>query len=1047
MGIANAPGTVPGLRFQVLGPVRAWRRDGDRATEIDLGPAKQRAVLAVLALGAGASVSREAIIEFLWPDEPPPTAVNAVQTYIKRLRQILEPDRPSREPSRFLPAVPGGYLLAAAGDELDLIRFRSMIGSAREAEQHEEWDKAAELRHEALGLWQDRPLADLGPLIRLHPKVTALEQERLGAALDYFDVELAAGRAAAVLPRIEEMAGGQPLHEPMQARLIRAYHACGRHAEALNVFGRVRERLRDELGVDPGSELRRAYEQVLRAGEPQAAPRGGWHGPRPITNDLVGRAGDLGRLGELLTTRRLITLTGSGGAGKTALGTEVARRVRDEFPAGVGVVELGSLAPEAEGAEADPAPVAGAVATALGIRVGDRKVAVTAVARALQGRELLIMLDNAEHVVRGCAALVDHLVRACPSVTLLVTSRRPLGVAGETVWDVRPLPVPPIDGDDETLRSCPSVELFLRRVADACPDLDLRDQITLVGRLCRRLDGLPLAIELAAARLRSMSLTDLDIRLTRQPSVLSGGDTARLPHQRAVETTIEWSRRLLSPWQRLLLGRLSVLTGAFTLDTAERVCGFPPLSADEVAPLLADLVESSLVHPVRHREYRYRLLVPIREFALGRIDPADLRATRARHLGWCVSLARATEAATVGERATRVATAQAEIDDIFAALAWAFDPASDPERRQMGARLLAANRAVWDADPHNLDTVWHWTRRALEYRDDLPRDLQARLLHWAGRITWVTGHPAQTRAYLQDALEQYDPDDPEERRHRVDVRIGLAAVADRLADPEAVPLARAVIAAARELGDEGMLSKALADMGGLLAEWGHLDEARTALRQARRLAGGGPQAARSCDYRGATLRIREGRAEESLAASDRVLETGSNLTPTLLVDLLTYRGWAFLRLGRVDNARETLVHALDEMRKSNRQIGVAHPLHALAYLEHRAGRQETAANHLRNCLEGCLHATDRLTAIHAITLAGAIAADSGAPEAPRLVALARHCRDRVGVPLWPFTEAEAAAWPDDEEPPVLPEGVDDDTADLVTFAAEEVLNVFDRARV
>ena len=1045
MGVVDASDMAPGLRFQVLGPVRAWRLDGGRETEVDLGPAKQRAVLAVLALGAGSPVSREAIIEFLWPEEPPATAVNSVQTYIKRLRQCLEPDRPPREPSRVLPAVPGGYLLAATGDALDLLRFRSLVGFAREAEQHEGWDKAAEMRREALEMWRDRPLADLGTLIRLNPRVTALEQERLGAALDYFDAELVAGRAADVLPLIEERAGGQPLHEPMQARLVRAYHACGRHAEALAVFGRVRERLSEELGVDPGSELRRAHAQVLRAGTPPPSGRGRWQGPRPLTDHLVGRADELSRLSELTPTRRLITLCGPGGAGKTALATAVARRVRDAFPAGVTVVELGSLATESEGvSDGDATVVAGAVAAGLGARTGDRTATAATLARALQGRELLILLDNAEHVVRGCAALVDHLARACPSVTLLVTSRRPLGVAGETVWDVGPLPVPGVDDDDDKLNECPSVELFLRRVAESCPGLALDDQLRLVARLCRRLDGLPLAIELAAARLRSMSLTDLDIRLTRQPSVLSGGDASRLPHQRAVETTLEWSRRLLSPWQRLLLGRLSVLTGAFTLETAERVCGFPPLSAAEVAPLLTDLVESSLVHPVRDREYRYRLLVPIREFALSRVDPADLRATRARHLAWCVSLARGTEVADATERAVRVAAARAEIDDIFAALAWAFDPASDTERRRMGARLLAANRAVWDTDPHNLDAVWHWTRRALEYRDDLPRDLQARLLHWAGRVMWVTGHPAQARAYLEDAYGQYDPDDPEERRHRVDAHIGLAAVADRLADPEAVRLARDAIAAARELGDDGMLAKALADMGCLLAEWGHLDEGRTALRQARRLAGDSVTSLRSCDYRDATLRIRDGRPADSLAASDRVLAAPGSLAPTLRVDLLTYRGWAFLRLGRIDSAREALARALEEMRDSNRRIGVAHPLHALAYLEHLDERPQAAAGRLRGCLEGCLHATDRVTAVHAVTLAGAIAADNDAPDAARLVALARHCRERVGVPLWPFSGDEAAAWPDAGDPGV-PEAVNEDTAELVTYAVEEVLTSLDRS--
>lgn len=1038
----DAPRTE--LRFGLLGPVCAARSGPDGETDVDLGPAKQRAVLAVLALSAGSPVSRTDIIEFLWPDGPPPAAVNAVQTYIKRLRRILEPERPPRTASRVLPARRSGYLLAAGPQQVDVLRFRDLVRAAREADQRDAPEEGAELRHAGLRLWRDRPLADIGPLLRLHPKVTALEQERLGAAVDYLDAELNLERAAAVLPWLEGLAGEHPLHEPLQSRLIRAYHACGRHAEALTLFARISERLRDELGVDPGSELCRAHEQVLRWQEPVPTRGVRWRGPRPSADPLVGRDADLERLEALLRSRRLITLTGAGGTGKTTLGLTVAHRVADGFPAGVRVIELGLVPPDPDGSvDGDVDLLAGTVAAGLGVRVSGRHATSAVVARALQGSEQLIVLDNAEHVVHSCAGLVDHLARACPSVTVLVTSRRPLGVAGETVWDVMPLPVPEDGAGAERLRGYPAVELFLRRVDEACPDLDLSDQMPLVGRLCRRLDGLPLAIELAAARLRGMSLGDLDARLTRQPSMLSGGEVSRLPHQRAVETTIEWSRRLLTPWQRLLLGRLAVLSGTFTLQTVERVCGFAPLTHDEVAPLLADLVDGSLVQPIRDREYRYRLLTPIREFTRRRAEPADLRATRRRHLAWCVSLARETESAGPHDRPARMAAVRAELDDVLAALAWAFDPASDSDRRRLGARLLAANRAVWDADPGNLDTIWYWTRRALERLDELPRELRARLLHWAGRLTWLTGHPVETRSHLTQALAQYDLAAPEERRYRVDALIGLAAVADRLADPGAATYAREVIDAARTVGDRGMLVKALADMGYLLAQWGWLAEGREAVREARRRAGDDPLLRRSCDYREAALCVMEERPDASLAAADRVLADANGPSPTVLIDLLGYRGWARLQHGDIDGARAELVRALDEVRRSNRQLGAAYPLHALAHVEYLAGRWDGARAQLRACLESCLRATDRLTAVHAVTLAGAVACAQRWPEAPRLVALGAYCREQAGVPLWQFSAEDGARWPRSADPQI-PDSVDDHEGAVIGYAAETVLNALER---
>lgn len=1020
------------LRFQVLGPVRAWRIEPSGERELELGPAKQRAVLGVLALNTGSVVSRETIMDFLWSDDPPPSAVNAVQTYVKRLRGVLEPERQRRAASRVLPAVRGGYLLAADPESVDLYRFRALAADGRHAAERGDVERASRLRERGIAL-ADTPVADLGPMLRMNPRVTALEQELLGAALEYIDGEFAAGRGGKVLPLIERLAGENPLHEPLQARLMLAYLAAGRQADALAVHERVRVRLRDDLGVDPGRELRQAHETVLHATE--AGPSGG-AGRHGLAYDLVGRDGELRRLAGLVQSRRMVTLTGPGGTGKTALAGALAELAADRYADGTVTVELGRLPVEPDGGDRRGGHVADAVSGALGLPRHRSGSATTGIAAALQGKRMLIVLDNAEHVVHDCGVLVDHLNRSCPSTTLLVTSRRPLGLAAETVWEVAPLAVPDADGDDAGVAAYASVQLMLRRAAGSCPDLDLSGQLPLVARLCRRLDGLPLAIELAAARLRSMSLSDLDHWLTRQPAVLSRTGTVGLPHQQTIDTTFEWSRRLLSPWQRLLLGRLSVLSGPFELDTVERVCGFAPLSASEIAPLLGDLVNSSLVQPVRGEQYRYRMLTSIREFARARARPEDLRATRGRHLAWCHSLMRATEAADSADRPARIEEVRRQRDDVFAALAWSLGPTAAADGRELGVQLLAAGRAVWDAEQRSLETVRYWTQRALDGAQSLPRPTQAVLLHWAGRLAWLTGRPTQARSLLTRAADDYDMTDSDERRRRVDVLTGLSAVSGRLADEDAVRRARELVATAREVGDPELLARTLANAADQIGTWGHLDEIKRIMAEARSISAGDRRLLLSCDYREVALSVRDHRPADAVAASERALAGAADLPSSAAIDVLVYRAWAHVLAGEFDRARASLSRARDLLHRSGRTVSAAHHTLAAAMTEYRAGAPESARAPLRSCLHACLSTYDLMTGMSAVALAGLLAGGTGGA---RLLGLARYCRSVTGAPAWPFDPAEVEVPADGPYRVELAEGLDEQASQVIVHAVETAI--------
>lgn len=653
--------------YRVLGPCQAFRTDD--GAEAALSGARLRALLTALAAAGGRPVGPGALIDQVWADGDPADDQDrtaALQALVGRLRRALGREAVVSEP--------GGYRLAADPDAVDLHRFERLAaeGAAALAAGHAE--RAAALLDEALGLWRGPALADL-PGRDTDPLVVRVEQRHAQARRDRLAADLALGRAADVLAPLAALAAGQPLDEPLQALRIRALRAAGRPAEALAAYEEVREALADRLGTDPGPELRSLHAELLAEDKPlPAAP------PSPLPARLtsfIGRADELGALAAAWDGRRLVTLTGPGGVGKTRLALEAA----GTYEGPVHLAELASVREEST--------VAAAVLTALGAREtqlwhtpavtpADPKDRFAALVEHCAGRRMLLVLDNCEHVVAEAAELAQALLTRCPGVTVLATSREPLGVPGEEVRPLGPLPM------DMALR------LLGERGAAARPGFDVAEDPEAAEEICRRLDGLPLAIELAAARLRMLSVRQIADRLDDRFRLLTSGARTVLPRQQTLRAVVDWSWELLDEAERAVLRRLAVFTGGCDLTAAEAVCASvsdlpptalpptdpsptdsPPTDVLDVLDVLGALDDKSLVVAAPDdRGMRFRLLETVAEYAGERLDEAGERAAvERRHLTYYRELARRTDPELRGPgQVTAIARFEREHDNLRGAL-------------------------------------------------------------------------------------------------------------------------------------------------------------------------------------------------------------------------------------------------------------------------------------------------------------------------------------------------------------------------------------------
>jgi predicted ATPase/DNA-binding SARP family transcriptional activator len=617
------------VEISLLGPLEVRTDDGRL---VDLGGARLRRLLIRLALDPGRAVGAGSLVDAVWGDEPPANAANALQALVSRLRRAGVP----------VDGTPGGYQLSIRPEAVDATRFARLVKIGR--------------AEEALALWRGEPVPDAEFAAANAVRWRALkEQAQETAHAEQIE------RGEADLAGLRALAAEQPVRDKPVELLMRALHRLGRDSEALAAYERHREVLADELGADPSPSLQQLHVEILRAEPQQPRSHGRTNLPAGRTS-FLGRDDDVAMVRELVGRSRLTTLTGPGGSGKTRLSIESARGLLDAFPDGVWLVELAPLTKDAE--------VAQAVVTALGARVRrlgkdvlflETADPVERLISALGGQRTLIVLDNCEHLIDAAAHLADDLLAACPGLRVLATSREPLGITGEALWPVEPLALPPADADVEQAMRFPVVQLLDERARAVRPDFRIdADAVS----ICRALDGMPLAIELAAARLRTMTARQLTERLDDKFRLLRGGSRTALPRHQTLRAVIDWSWDLLGDDERRAWQRLAVPTSWISIELAEAMLG-----ADAVE-LVGALLDKSLL---RAQGSRYRMLETVREYGLERLtESGDEAEARKAWMEYFVGLSETAEPHLRGaDQLPWLRLLEEEHDNVQSMLRWA----------------------------------------------------------------------------------------------------------------------------------------------------------------------------------------------------------------------------------------------------------------------------------------------------------------------------------------------------------------------------------------
>ncbi len=720
----------------LLGPVEV--REG---AEAHRARRRQGALLALLAVDAGRTVSRERLIDALWPDDPPETAAKALDVYAWRLR-------------RAIPGVPvakeaGGYRLDLPADSVDALRFEHLVDRGRAALTAGDPELADELLADALALWRGPALAGVQDV--LVSEAARLEEQRLVVQEDAFAAGLEAGRAGELVPALEAAVVDEPLRERLRGLLMLALYRSGRQADALAVYQQGREALAEELGIEPAPALKHLEQAILRQDADLEAPSSGGASrylrarpSRPLTNlpaeatSFVGRVRELKEIAVLLRDPgvRLLTLTGAGGTGKTRLAVRAAAEQVDALRGRVFFVPLAQVA--------EPRLVIPAIADALGVPETAGRTLLESVATNLAGRETLIVLDNVEHLL-GAVADVESLLEACPLLRVLVTSRIPSGRSGERTFDVVPLEVPGEGSTPEEAISFPSVQLFADRGRDIRHDFTVGSSNgAAVGALCARLDGLPLAIELAAARVRLLTPEAMLARVSERLDLLATGEPDAPTRHRTLRASIGWSHDLLEEREQVVFRRLSVFRGGCTLAAAEAVC-------EATLEDLTRLAEHNLAGTrfAVDGEVRFGMLETIREFAGEQLRASgELEEIERRHAEFSAGFAEHVEPhLNTGRRAPWQARLADERDNLRAAVAWSIEH----DEAGPALRILAA---LWQ---------WYWLSLS-EGRDaalnvlalpsaQAPTSERAGTLFTAALTSWALGDVESVSALGEEAAE------------------------------------------------------------------------------------------------------------------------------------------------------------------------------------------------------------------------------------------------------------------------------------------------------
>jgi predicted ATPase/DNA-binding SARP family transcriptional activator len=766
---------------------------------VALPATKQRRLLAALLIHGGETPSADALIEAVWGESPPASARKLLQIYVSHLRKALPAG--GRIVTRG-----SGYALELDRASFDAARFERLLAEGRAVLREGNSALAASLLDRALALWRGRAYADFAYEDFARAEVERLEELRLVALEERFAAQLQLGRHAELLSEVRILAAAEPLRERPQGQAMLTLYRCGRQTEALELYTATRARLRDELGLEPGTELRELQQRILqqdpgldlptRAADPALALPS-------APNALLGRERELDELRTMLTRTdvRLLVLTGAGGSGKTRLALELARQTATSFANGAAFVELGSVR--------DPGLVVAAICGALEIQEVPDKEPLETLVGALHSRELLLVVDNAEHL-RLAAPTYVELVARVPRLTMVVTSRVVLHISGEHVYPVEPLA-------DEA-----AVALFVQRARGADPRFSLEPaDEDAIRRICWRLDGLPLAIELAASRTGTLSPTELLARLEPRLPLLTGGPRDLPARQQTLAATLQWSFELLEEDEQRDLSRLAVFAGGCTLDAAEAVCG-------TTVQRLASLVDHNLVRrSPTPQGSRYSLLETVREFALDQPEATKPQYGRA-HAEYFLELAERAATELTGPREpAELARLELEHDNLRAALSWMLESAES----ELALRLASALWRFWFVRGHLVEGRL-WLERALESAGSPPPELLANALGAAARLMGQQGDLDAASDYAEKSLELYRTNGDLDG-----LRSALGTLAVVLSNKRELDRAEALqqeaIEIARKLGDLHGEAINTANLGNVALLRGDYERAESLFRRSR----------------------------------------------------------------------------------------------------------------------------------------------------------------------------------------------------------------------
>jgi predicted ATPase/DNA-binding SARP family transcriptional activator len=959
------------VRIRLLGPLEV---DDGAGRRVDVPGTRLRALLVRLALDPGRPVPGEELIGAVWGSQPPAGASNALQTLVSRLRRTL--------PGEGVELVAEGYRLAVFAADVDVAEFERLATEGRACRDAGDREAARVLFGRALQLWRGEPLVDLAEADLFGAVIARMVELRLRTFEDLAELELAVGDIA-LMGELADLAARYPLRERMSALHMRTLAAAGRSAEALVVYESLRRTLAEELGADPSPGVRQMHTAILRGELGSAVPAGAVPaGTARLTNlraaatSFVGRDGDTARVREILGQARLVTLVGPGGVGKTRLAAEIAAIVAGHYADGAWLVELADIR--------DPRRLPGVLSGVLGLREAGlsgagrepASDATAGLAARLRDRHTLLVLDNCEHLIDACARLAQRLLDDCPQVQIMATSREPLGIGGEFLHAVGPLQVPP--PDDVDVPGYPAVRLFLDRAAAVRPGFRLTpDNLPSVMEICRRLDGLPLAIELACTRLRSLPAAEIAARLSDRFRLLTGGSRTALPRHQTLLAVVEWSWRLLTDAERVVARRLAVFAGGATLDAAQAVCAGDGVAAGEIVELLGALVDKSFVEMLDVAGGpRYRMLDTIGAFtAVALAEAGEADRVRRAHASYFLAEAECAEPDLRGSaQLETLRRLDSEYGNLAAALRWAVDTAE----AATAVRLVAALGWYWLLRNTD-DEAAGWLRQVL----DLPgADAVVPARMAAAAYAYGTLHHAEAdpvRSAAAGAIARKLAGDDEHEWHPAVAFMALIlglqrsdqAARDLVGHPDGWVAAQA----------ELMRGYAAEHRSDVIAAVAHYESAH-----ARFTAVGDRWGIASAATNLATVHGLFGRHRAAIEAAGTALDLAQALgTASDASWMLAQRGLHRLRAGDMAGARDDLTAAGQAAHDSGAAVVSALAQTGLATLARRAGELAVAASLLQDVVAKLDGAgwVEKQVLVHVLTETARTAVEAGDLAAAR----------------------------------------------------------------